>query len=51
MHEEMLTYGLKENTTNVLLHIDNELVLKGKQCGCICPNCRRPLIARRGKKK
>lgn len=51
MHEEMLTYGLKEGTTNKLLHIDSEDVPNGKSCGCVCPHCHHPLIARnRGKK-
>ena len=49
VHEEMLTYGLKEGTKDVLLHIDDERVLKGKRCGCVCPNCKKPLVARRGK--
>ena len=50
MHEEMLTYGLKVNTTNELLHINE--VGNGKSCGCECPYCHHPLIARnRGKKK
>ena len=41
-----LTYGLKDN---LLIHVDN--VENGLACGCICANCKSPLIARnRGKK-
>ena len=46
MHEEMLTYGLKKETTNELLFIDN--VPNGLDCGCVCPHCKHPLIARNG---
>lgn len=49
MHGEMLTYGLKKNTTNELLHIDD--VSNGKSCGCECPYCHHDLIARNGGKK
>ena len=50
MHGEMLTYGLKRGTKDVLMHIDS--VPNGKSCDCECPHCHRPLIARnRGKKK
>ena len=48
MHREMLTYGLKEGTTDVLLHID--AVHKGKECGCVCPNCKHKLVAKNGGK-
>lgn len=42
----MLTYGLKKGTSNKLLHIDSEDVPNGKSCGCVCPHCHHPLIAR-----
>ena len=45
-HDEMLIYGLKEGTSNKLLHIDSEDVPNGKNCGCVCPHCHHPLIAR-----
>ena len=32
-----------------LVHISE--VEKGKNCNCICPSCRKPLIAKKGKKK
>ncbi len=31
--------------------VDVHQVVSGKQCGCECPSCRAPLIARKGKKK
>ncbi len=51
MHDEMMTYGLKQGTQDTFLHIDSPDVPKGKNCGCICPNCKQPLFARRGNKK
>lgn len=51
MHDEMLTYGLKEGTTNKLLHIDSDEVPNGLDCGCVCPHCKHPLIARNGGSK
>lgn len=41
-----LPFGLNEN--NTLVHIAN--VERGKSCNCICPSCRSPLIAAKGKK-
>lgn len=46
MHEEMLTYGLKKGTKDVLLHIDS--VPNGSKCGCVCPNCKADLVAKNG---
>ena len=46
MHGEMLTYGLKNETTNELLHIDK--VPNGLDCDCVCPHCHHVLIARNG---
>lgn len=41
-----LTYGLKDNQ---LIHVDK--VENGLACGCICANCKSPLIAKNGGKK
>lgn len=49
MHEEMVRYGLKKGTKDVLLHIDS--VPNGSKCGCVCPHCHHPLIARNGGEK
>jgi hypothetical protein len=38
-----LPFGL--NRSGVLAHISE--VEKGKKCGCICPACKSPLIARK----
>lgn len=38
-----IEYGLLNNK---LVHIDN--VPKGLACNCICPSCKKPLIARKG---
>jgi hypothetical protein len=40
-----LPYGLKEGN---LVHISS--VEKGLKCGCVCPACNHPLIARKGEK-
>ena len=48
MHKEMLTYGLKEGTANELLFIDD--APNGKECGCVCPNCKHKLVAKNGGK-
>lgn len=42
-----LPFGLNES--GVLVHISE--VEKGKKCGCICPGCKSPLIARKGEKR
>lgn len=41
-----LPFGLNEN--NIIVHIAN--VENGKNCNCICPCCRSPLIAAKGPK-
>lgn len=41
-----LPFGLNEN--NTLVHISD--VESGKKCGCVCPSCRSPLIAAKGRK-
>lgn len=46
--EQLLTYALNES--GVLVHIDE--VENGRRCGCYCPECKTPLIARnRGEKR
>ena len=40
-----LPFGLKDGK---ILHISQ--VEQGLNCGCICPNCQHPLIARKGSK-
>ncbi|CAM3392931.1 hypothetical protein CBM2633_P10009 [Cupriavidus taiwanensis] len=42
--EAMLTFAL--DGMGVLRHVD--AVPNGKQCGCVCPACNEPLIARHG---
>lgn len=46
-HDEILKQGLRIGTTNVLLHIDDPEVLNGAKCGCECPHCHAPLVARK----
>ncbi|MCY9666468.1 hypothetical protein M5X11_16105 [Paenibacillus alginolyticus] len=41
-----LPYGLKDEQ---LIHIED--AMSGEKCGCICPGCHQPLIARKGKIK
>lgn len=41
-----LPFGLNEN--NIIVHITS--VESGKNCNCICPSCRSPLIAAKGTK-
>lgn len=33
----------------IIVHVDD--VCKGLNCGCICPNCQEPLMAKHGKKR
>lgn len=47
-HGEMLTQGLKKGTERELLSIDD--VPNGNKCGCVCPECGAPLIAKNGGK-
>jgi hypothetical protein len=42
-----LPFGLNEN--NILIHIAD--VERGKECHCVCPSCKSPLIAAKGCKK
>ena len=43
MADIKLQFGLKND---ILLHISQ--VQQGLACGCVCPQCRKPLVARRG---
>ncbi len=42
----LIPFGLNENSGELL---DVSDVPKGRKCGCICPSCKTPLIARKGK--
>ena len=44
----LLPFGLSEES-NQLVYIDD--AVQGKQCGCICPVCRTPLVAKKGEKR
>lgn len=41
-----LVFSWAENSEGRLVHVDS--VRQGKDCGCICPNCQEPLLARHG---
>lgn len=43
----LLSYAI--GTNGNLVHIDN--VANGKKCGCFCPACQEPLVAKNGGKK
>lgn len=43
----LLSYAI--DTNGNLVHIDN--VANGKKCGCFCPACQEPLVAKNGGKK
>lgn len=47
MSEPKLTYGLSLQTQRL---VSIASVLKGKECGLVCPECEKPLIAKKGKK-
>lgn len=42
-----LPYGL--NTDDRLVHVSE--VASGSDCGCVCPTCRSPLVARKGRER
>ena len=44
----LIPFGLRIHDENF---VDVHDVPKGKACGCICPSCRTPLIARKGDRK
>jgi len=43
-----IPFGLRENDKAI---VDVYEVKRGRECGCICPSCRTPLIARQGEEK
>lgn len=45
MPEVKIPYGF-EVTSARIIHIDE--AVRGKACNCICPNCKSPLLARKG---
>ncbi len=45
MDFNLIPFGLSEKDGRFL---DVSKVPRGKQCGCICPSCKTPLIARHG---
>lgn len=45
--EKLMIYALNENDT--LVHVDE--VPNGNACGCKCPSCKNPLMARHGLKR
>jgi len=44
----LIPFGLHKESGEL---VDVGSVKKGKDCGCICPSCQTPLIARQGKEK
>lgn len=48
LHDEMLTQGLRKGSERELLSIDD--VPNGNKCGCVCPECGAPLVAKNGGK-
>jgi hypothetical protein len=45
MDLNLIPFGLIESNDEL---VDVAVVKRGKQCGCICPSCRTPLVARYG---
>jgi hypothetical protein len=43
-----IPFGLRESDEAI---VDVYAVKRGRECGCICPSCRTPLIARQGEEK
>ena len=41
-------FSWAENAEGRIVHVDS--VPRGLQCGCTCPNCHEPLLARHGEK-
>ena len=46
MAERLLKYGLRDD---VLVSVEN--VVSGLKCGCVCPSCGAPLVAKKGDKR
>lgn len=44
----LVPFGYKVSTDQL---VDVQQVPSGKRCGCICPSCKAPLVARKGTKK
>ncbi len=45
LHRQKMTYALKDGEL-----IDISSVDRGLKCGCVCPSCNQPLIAKKGEK-
>jgi hypothetical protein len=43
-----IPFGLRESDESI---VDVYAVKRGRACGCVCPSCRTPLIARQGEEK
>jgi hypothetical protein len=43
-----IPFGLRESDESI---VDVHAVKRGRACGCVCPSCRTPLIARQGEEK
>lgn len=41
-------FSWAENAAGKMVHVDS--VPRGDKCGCVCPNCHEPLLARHGEK-
>lgn len=46
--EALIPFGVHKESNRL---VDVGSVAKGKACGCICPSCQTPLIARQGHEK
>lgn len=46
--DTLIPFGLHEETEQL---VDVASVARGRECDCVCPSCRTPLIARHGDKK
>ena len=45
LHRQKMTYALKDGEL-----IDISRVERGLKCGCVCPSCNQPLVAKKGEK-
>jgi len=46
MESENFVFSYGENAEGRMVHVDT--VPRGKHCGCVCPYCKEPLLARHG---